>query len=97
MKAIVWDGGEKFYCADKWIIYLIEKVLQPKGYVLDGTVNAFGENPDDIWHITITDNQVSIEEGEIELAVCTKCGFSYDIAETNRLNHDNGICVNCKN
>lgn len=90
--AIVWDGGEKFNCPDEWIVYLIEKVLKPKGYVLNGVVNAFGDR---VWHIRISNNQVTIGEGEIELAVCSKCGFFYDITEINMLNHAK-VCVNCK-
>lgn len=27
--AIVWDGGEKFYCADEWMRYLIDHFLAP--------------------------------------------------------------------
>ncbi|MGR0121661.1 hypothetical protein [Bacillus halotolerans] len=92
--AIVWDGGEKFNCPDEWIVYLIEKVLKPKGYVLNGVVNVFGDRS--VWHIRIANSQVSIGKGEIELVVCSKCGFSYDITEINMVNHDNGICVNCK-
>ncbi|MFA1782442.1 hypothetical protein ACDX77_19395 [Bacillus velezensis] len=91
--AIVWDGGENFNCPDEWIVYLIEKVLKPKGYVLNGVVNAFGDRA---WQIRIVDNQVTIGKGEIELAVCSTCGFFYDIAEINMVNHENGICVNCK-
>ncbi|MCY7969604.1 hypothetical protein MOB49_21465 [Bacillus haynesii] len=94
--AIVWDGEEKFYCADKWIIYLIEKVLKPKGYVLNGIVNAFGEETNDIWHISIVNNHVSIGNGEIELATCSNCGFSYDVTEINMVDYDDDLCVSCE-
>lgn len=59
---IEWDGGEKFYHADKWIVYLIDKVLQPRGYVLNGTVFAQGEEYHDTWRIDIVDNVVTISE-----------------------------------
>ncbi|OJT66901.1 hypothetical protein [Bacillus licheniformis] len=94
--AIVWDGEEKFYCADKWIIYLIEKVLKPKGYVLNGIVNAFGEETNDIWHISIVNNHVSIGNGEIELATCSNCGFSYEVVEINMVDYEDDLCVNCE-
>ncbi|MED1738161.1 hypothetical protein P4U97_01250 [Bacillus swezeyi] len=93
---IEWDGGEKFYYADKWIIYLIEKALKPKGYILNGIVNAFGEDPDDIWHIRIENNQVTIGQGEVELATCSLCGFSYDATEINMVDYDDDLCVNCE-
>jgi hypothetical protein len=57
-KGIEWDGGEKFYSYVEWIEYLIAKVLAPKGYVLNGTVDWRGEGWTDIGTIAITDNKV---------------------------------------
>lgn len=57
---IEWDGNEKFYHADEWIIYLIDRVLAPRGYVLNGVVYAQGEDSCDIWEIHIDDNVVEI-------------------------------------
>jgi hypothetical protein len=62
-RSIIWDGAEKFYHADKWIVYLIERVLEPRGYVLNGVVNAQGEDDDDQWHIQIADNHVLVVDG----------------------------------
>lgn len=73
-----WDGGEKFYHADKWIKYLVEHFLRPGAeasnaggveqderlgrftfdHVVNGTVDAQGEDPDDRWRIVIEDNVV---------------------------------------
>ncbi|NDC37710.1 MAG: hypothetical protein EBZ48_06620, partial [Proteobacteria bacterium] len=36
---IEWDGGEKFYRYREWIQYIIERVLRPRGYSLNGQVN----------------------------------------------------------
>jgi hypothetical protein len=58
-KSIAWDGNEKFYKATEWIDYIIKHVLQPKGYIVNGSVNAKGEDRGDSWHITISDNVVS--------------------------------------
>lgn len=58
--AIVWDENEKFYCYVEWIEYLIEKILAPKGYVLNGAVDWQGEEFDDMGSIIIEDNQVRI-------------------------------------
>jgi len=57
-KHIEWDGGEKFYCYTEWVEYLIEKILKPRGYTLNGTVHWNGEERSDTGRITITDNLV---------------------------------------
>jgi len=62
---IEWDGGEKFYFADDWIVYLIDRILAPRGYKLNGFVRAFGEDPDDIWAIQVRDNKVKVMSGII--------------------------------
>lgn len=58
-KNIAWNGYEKFYDATEWIIYIIERILKPKGYVVNGAVNAEGEDSDDLWHIRVIDNVVT--------------------------------------
>lgn len=60
MQTISWDGGEKFYCYVEWIQYLIEKILNPKGYVLNGTVKWLGEDPADSGKIRIKNNIVNV-------------------------------------
>lgn len=57
--AIEWDGGEKFYNYVEWIKYLIEKILAPRGYVLNGEVNWYGEDSYDVGVICIKDNVVT--------------------------------------
>ena len=58
--AIVWDQEEKFYESAEWMHYLINNHL--RGYVLNGTISAQGEEPDDMWLLHVKDNQVSVEE-----------------------------------
>lgn len=62
-KTIVWDEGEKFYCAKEWIEYIVNYILAPKGYILNGAVNAQGEERGDNWHIIVKDNEVLSEKG----------------------------------
>ncbi len=57
--AIEWDGVEKFYSYVEWIEYLIEKILAPRGYVLNGEVNWQGEENGDEGIICIVDNVVT--------------------------------------
>jgi hypothetical protein len=56
--AIVWDGGEKFYNYVEWIQYLIDKILSPRGYILNGEVFWQGEDSDDEGKIVVKDNIV---------------------------------------
>lgn len=59
---IEWDGGEKFYNYDSWLIYIIEKILAPNGYVLNGTVEWQGEDVGDVGEIFVEDNKVFTQE-----------------------------------
>jgi hypothetical protein len=56
---ITWDGNEKFYCYDEWLSWLIENVLKPWGYVLNGTLDYQGEDDDDFGRLIVVDNVVT--------------------------------------
>ena len=56
--SIEWDGNEKFYHSLEWIKYLIDTILKPRGYILNGTVYCQGEEENDTWNITIDENEV---------------------------------------
>ncbi len=55
---IQWDGGEKFYDYTQWILYIINKILKPNGYILNGVVSFEGEEPTDKGLISIKDNEI---------------------------------------
>ena len=57
---LVWDQGEKFYNYVEWLRYLIKHFFEPLGYVLNGTVDYEGEDPDDFGRIIVSDNFVKI-------------------------------------
>jgi hypothetical protein len=59
---LVWDQGEKFYEYVKWLQYLIERVLKPRGYVLNGACDWRGESDDDRGTIYVDKNVVSVSE-----------------------------------
>lgn len=63
---IEWDGGEKFYNYVEWLEYLIEKILEPRGYILNGEVYWYGEDRGDNGIIKVKDNQVSTYLGQIK-------------------------------
>lgn len=56
---ICWDGGEKFYEYTEWIRYLIDKILKPRGYTVNGNVRWQGEEPEDSGIICIEGNNVT--------------------------------------
>ena len=58
--SIEWDGGEKFYSYVEWIQYLITVILEPRGYVLNGSVEWCGEERGDTGTITIENNVVTV-------------------------------------
>lgn len=60
-QGLEWDGGEKFYESDKWMEYIINRILAPKGYVVNGTIQAQGEEMDDRWELIVRNNNVHVE------------------------------------
>lgn len=63
--AIEWDGGEKFYKAFEWMIYIIERYIAPKGHVCNGVIHAVGESTGDLWQIHVENNAVSTKYASI--------------------------------
>jgi hypothetical protein len=71
---IEWNGFEKFYDSVEWMQYLIDHFLKPGAYaskindpqfseftfdhVLNGTIDAQSEDPDDMWRLVVKDNVV---------------------------------------
>ena len=64
MRTIEWDGGEKFYNYVEWMEYLIDKVLAPRGYVVNGNCSWQGEDTDDKGVLYVENNRVFTEVGE---------------------------------
>ncbi len=55
---IKWDKAEKFYCYIEWLKYIVDKILAPRSYVVNGTVQWQGEDEDDYGAICVENNQV---------------------------------------
>jgi len=64
-QTIEWNGAEKFYMYIEWIKYLIDKILKPRGYFVNGEVYWFGEDREDLGKIIIKNNDVTIKTGRI--------------------------------
>ena len=66
-EGIEWDGGEKFYNAEKWLRYIIENYLKPWGYVVNGTVEFKYGEPEynsNTGALHVSNNKVFVEEYE---------------------------------
>ncbi len=58
-EGIEWDGGEKFYEYVKWLKYIVEKILAPRGYILNGEAEWYGEDRNDTGTIVVENNVVT--------------------------------------
>jgi hypothetical protein len=56
----VWNGQEKFYHYDEWLIYIIDNFLKPWGYKAEGTMRWVGEDPWDQGTLYVADNEVFV-------------------------------------
>ena len=52
-----WDGMEKFYHYRQWLQYLMDNILIPRGYTLNGSISYQGEDHHDVGCITIKNNK----------------------------------------
>lgn len=71
--ALKWDGRENFYAAPEWMQYLIDHFLRPgcfarealpflqANHTMNGTIEAQGEDPDDVWRMIVEGNVVFVE------------------------------------
>jgi hypothetical protein len=62
---IRWNEAEKFYDADKWMAYLIDAFLRPD-HVVNGSIEAEGEEPGDRWRLEVRDNAVYVIRQTVE-------------------------------
>lgn len=91
--AIIWNKREKFYQSIDWMKYLIEHCLMPnpiakqlypdlygflQGHVLNGEIEAQGEDDSDHWKLIVRDNVVSYEVVEDDLPLIGKLEHNED-------------------
>jgi len=58
---LMWNGREKFYCYEDWLIYMIEKFFKPWNCVLNGTIAWQGEDVGDWGELVVIDNELSVQ------------------------------------
>lgn len=56
LQGMEWNGREKFYAPDDWLLYLIAHFLEPWGYTLRGRVAFQGQDVGDHGHFVVEDN-----------------------------------------
>jgi hypothetical protein len=59
-RSIHWNGSEKFHSYVPWLKYIVNRVLVPRGYVLEGRVEWQGEDPKDRGEIRVEGNRVFV-------------------------------------
>jgi hypothetical protein len=62
--ALIWNDGEKFYDYVAWLLYLIDTLFMPRGYLLNGQIEYQGEDPDDRGTIYVKNNIISFAEND---------------------------------
>jgi hypothetical protein len=55
----------KNYNSEEWLFYIVNKVLKPKGYTLNGEIHWDGDDSEDKGRIDIKDNEIEIYDAEI--------------------------------
>ena len=82
--AIEWDGGEKFYAYSEWLFYIINKILAPNGYTLNGTVVWQGEETGDVGKIHVVNNVVTVapwDDAETVLTAENVSNYDWKLGE----------------
>lgn len=86
-----WDGNEKFYDYVEWLQYLISKVLEPRGYVLNGEIDWSGEEDDDQGTIVVLNNEVSTRASDEDGEKATRVFFVVDGPVTDLANQNDEL------
>lgn len=92
-RKIEWSEAEKFYNAAEWMAYLIDHFLKPGAeasktqsplfehftfdHVVNGMIEAQGEDPDDRWSLIVEDNEVFRAEGSVVFSDPRKVEMAY--------------------
>jgi hypothetical protein len=66
-QTIIWNEAEKFYNYVEWLVYIIDRILKPRGYLVTGSVSWVGEDFDDQGLIQVLKNRVVVTRRESEL------------------------------
>jgi len=59
------DNEENFYNYIEWLEYIIERILKPRGAVMNGSVQWYGDEREDIGTITVKNNILTEKQAEI--------------------------------
>ncbi len=76
LDSLKWDGGEKFYSADKCMEYIIEKSVEKYPELkFNGIIQAQGEEFNDRWQLIVKNNKVTRKDIELkgQKVTCPYC------------------------
>lgn len=73
---IKWDGSEKFHDYIEWIQYICDNFLEPKGYILSGSVSWQGEDSSDNGDIIAVNNFIITTDTGLYQDLLDKAGDS---------------------
>ncbi|MFI8460792.1 hypothetical protein [Kitasatospora sp. NPDC085464] len=90
--AIEWNRQEKFYASAEWMRYLVDHFLKPGAHaqgepgfeeftfdhVLNGVIDAQGEESWDTWQLMVRDNEVTVS-GPVEPETAWHCGGCLEV------------------
>lgn len=62
---IEWDGNDGFADYTTWLEYLVQNILAPRGYVVNGEVYWDGEGPEDVGLLKVVNNKVAYVPGTV--------------------------------
>lgn len=64
-KYLEWNGGEKFYNYVEWLTYIIQNFFERWGIKLNGEIEWYGEDRDDMGKIVVVNNEVTVKHGKV--------------------------------
>lgn len=64
-QVLQWDGGEKFYYYIPWLKYLINHFFSKWDVLLNGEIEWFGEDREDLGKIIVKNNVVTVKKGKV--------------------------------
>jgi hypothetical protein len=71
LDAIVYDGNEKFYDYDKWLLWILNH-LDSLGIKANGSFNWHGESSGDTGTLSVKDSVLTVIKGDMPKSISSK-------------------------
>lgn len=63
---VLYSSSGNAYDFEEWLRIIVEEIIVPRGYVLNGEVEWIGDDPDDRGKVVIKDNEIKYKLARIE-------------------------------